>query len=126
MCWPWTKLKFETGLNAATMHTLTADDLAREPLQLLDDAALGQPSLVVRDGEPLLLAIPMGDGLDAAEVRMELAARLYDRNQISLGLAARLAGLTYVDMLDELGRRGIATIRLTPGELDRELAAFTD
>lgn len=108
------------------MHTLTADDLARQPLQLLDDAALGQPSLVVRDGEPLLLAIPMGDGLDAAEVRLELAARLYDRNQISLGLAARLAGLTYVDMFDELGRRGIATIRLTPGELDRELAAFAD
>lgn len=106
------------------MHTLSPDDLARQPQQLLDDAARGQASLVVRDGEPLVLVIPMGEGLDAAEVRLELAAHLYDRSQISLGLAARLAGLTYVDMLDELGRRGIATIRSAPGDLDRELAAF--
>ena len=106
------------------MHTLTADDLARQPLQLLDDAARGQPSLIVRDGEPLVLAIPMGEGLDALEVRLELASRLYDRGQISLGLAARLAGLSYGEMFDELGRRGIATLRLSPGDLDRELAAF--
>jgi predicted HTH domain antitoxin len=108
------------------MHTLSTDDLARQPMRLLDEAVRGRPSLVVRDGEPLLLAIPMGAGLDAAEVRLELAARLYDRGQISLGLAARLAGLTYVDMFEELGRRGIATLRLAPGELDRELAGFAD
>jgi predicted HTH domain antitoxin len=49
---------------------------------------------------------------------------LYDREQISLGRAAEIAGLAYADMMDELGRRGIATIRLRPGELERELAAF--
>jgi hypothetical protein len=27
-------------------------------------------------------------------------------------------------MIDELGRRGIDTIRITPGELERELANF--
>ena len=37
---------------------------------------------------------------------------------------ARIAGLAYSEMIDELGRRGIATIRLAPGELERELAAF--
>lgn len=44
------------------------------------------------------------------------------RGRISLGLGVRLAGKSYADMLDELGRRGIATIRLEPGELERELA----
>jgi predicted HTH domain antitoxin len=106
------------------MHTLTTEDVARQPQQLLDDAARGEPSLVTRAGEPVLLAVPLGAGLDTREVRLELAAQLYDREQISLGVAARIAGLSYSEMTDELGRRGIAVIRLDPGELERELAAF--
>jgi len=106
------------------MHTVTRDDLDRQPNRLLDDAARGEPSLVLQDGVPLMLAVPLGMGLDASEVRTELAARLFDREQISLGLAARIAGLTYGDMIDELGRRGIAVIRTTADELERELAAF--
>jgi predicted HTH domain antitoxin len=57
-------------------------------------------------------------------VLLELAVTLYDRGQLSLGRTAEIAGLTYGEMMDELGRRGIATMRLRPGELDRELAAF--
>ena len=106
------------------MHTLTAEDVARQPQQLIDDAARGELSLVTRSGEPVLLAVPLGAGLDAREVRLELAAQLYDREQISLGVTARIAGLSYGEMSDELGRRGIAVIRLEPGELERELAAF--
>lgn len=106
------------------MHTLTAEDLSRQPQRLLDDAARGQASLVTRAGEPVLLAVPLGAGVDTGEVRLELAARLYDSEQISLGVAARIAGLSYSSMIDALGERGIATIRLQPGDLERELAAF--
>ena len=67
-----------------------------------------------------MLAVITGDlGLE-----LELAARLYDHEQISLGVAARTAGVSYSEMIDELGRRDIAVIRLEPGELERELAAF--
>ncbi|MCC7100208.1 MAG: UPF0175 family protein [Rubrivivax sp.] len=106
------------------MHTLTAEDLARQPQRLLDGAARGEASLVTRAGEPVLLAVPLGAGVDTREVRLELAARLYERQQISLGVAARISGLSYSEMIDALGARGIATIRLEPGELERELAAF--
>lgn len=106
------------------MHTLTTEDLALQPQRLLDDAARGEASLVTRAGEPVLLAVPLGAGLDTREVRLELAARLYDSEQISLGVAARIAGLSYSEMIDALGARGIATIRLEPGDLERELAAF--
>jgi predicted HTH domain antitoxin len=68
----------------------------------------------------------MGKGLESQTVRLELAAALYDREQISLGLAARIAGLSYSEMIDELGQRAIPVIRLAPGELERELAAFGD
>lgn len=106
------------------MHTITTDDLQREPQRLLDDAQRGLPSIVTRDGEPVLLALPLGTDETSRAVRLDIAASLYDRDQISLGLAARIGGLCYSDMIDELGRRGIATIRLQPGELGQELAAF--
>lgn len=108
------------------MHTLTADELKRQPQQLIDDAQRGEPALVTRDGEPVLLAVPLGKGIESHEVRVHLAATLFDREQISLGLAARIAGLSYSEMIDELGRREIPVIRLSPGELERELAAFGD
>jgi predicted HTH domain antitoxin len=106
------------------MRTITADDLTRQPQRLIDDAQRGDSAIVTVGGEPVLLALPLGKGLDAQPVLLELAVTLFDREQISLGLAARLAGLPYSEMIDELGRRGIAVIRLAPGELERELAGF--
>lgn len=106
------------------MHTRSVEDLARHPQRLLEDAERGEMSLVTRAGQPVMLAVPLSGGLAAREVRLEIAARLYDHEQISLGVAARIAGLSYTDMIDELGRRDIAVVRLEPDELERELAAF--
>lgn len=106
------------------MHTLTTDDLARDPQRLLADAQRGEASLVMQGGSAVMLAVPLGKALESAELRLELAARLYDAEQISLGLAASMAGLPYSAMIDALGQRGIATIRTPPEELERELAAF--
>jgi predicted HTH domain antitoxin len=106
------------------MHTLTDDDIQREPRRLLDDAQRGQVTVVTTQGRPLLMTVPLDNGAPAPGALLDLAASLYDGEQISLGRAAEIAGLAYADMMDELGRRGIATLRLRPGELDRELAAF--
>ena len=70
------------------------------------------------------LTVPLADDSKTPAALLDLAATLYDQERISLGRAARIAGLSYSEMIDELGRRGIATIRLTPDELERELAAF--
>jgi predicted HTH domain antitoxin len=106
------------------MHTLTTDDLAQHPERLLDDARKGQADIVLASGEPLLLTVPLGSGADMRAVLTDLAATLFDREQVSLGVAARVAGLSYSEMVDELGRRNIAVIRLSAEELDRELAAL--
>jgi predicted HTH domain antitoxin len=103
------------------MHTLTVSDFSSQPQQLLADAARGEPSLVTQDGQPLLMAIPMGAGLEAREVRLELAVALFDRDQISVGIAARIAGLSIEDMIEELGKREIAVVRYDEGELAAEL-----
>ena len=106
------------------MHILTVDELRFQPQRLIDDAQRGEASIVTLAGEPVMLAMPLGRGVDSRGHLLELAATLFDRENISLGLAARIAGLSISEMIDELGRREISVIRLSPGELDRELAAF--
>lgn len=104
------------------MHTITTDDLLREPQQLLADVRQGELTVVTTDGRPVMLAVPLTDGVPMRSALIDLAAALFDREEISLGLAARIAGLSYSEMIDELGRRQIDTIRITPEELERELA----
>lgn len=103
------------------MHTLTTDDLNRRPQQLIDDAQRGVPALVLREGEPLFMSVPLGKGVESQAVRLEFAVNLYDRGQISLGLAAHIAGCSTSEMVDELGRRGIAVVRYDADDLTREL-----
>jgi predicted HTH domain antitoxin len=45
--------------------------------------------------------------LTPAQVRLELAVGLYAGRQVSLGRAARIAGVPYASFLHELGRRGL-------------------
>lgn len=104
------------------MHTLTEDDLEREPGRLLDDARKGHGDIVLRDGLPLMLTVPLASQAGTPEALIELAVALYDADHISLGRAAEVAGLPYASMVEELGRRGIATVRYSVEDLDRELA----
>ena len=106
------------------MHTLTEEDLQRAPQQLLADARRGELTVVTTNGRPMMLAVPLADGAPMRSALVELAAALFDREEISLGMAARIAGMGYSEMIDELGQRGIDTIRITPEELERELAAW--
>ncbi len=106
------------------MHTLTDEDLQRAPQQLLADARRGEITIVTTDGRPMLLAVPLADGVPMHVALVDLAAALFDREEISLGTAARIAGLSYSEMIDQLGQRQIDTIRITPEELQRELAAW--
>jgi len=106
------------------MHTLTDEDLQRAPQQLLAGARRGQITVVTNDGRPMMLAVPLADGAPMRTALVELAAAPFDREEISLGTAARIAGLSDSEMIDKLGRREIDTIRITPEELERELAAW--
>jgi predicted HTH domain antitoxin len=103
------------------MDTLTADELAAEPERLMADAERGEPALVTKDGVPVMMTIPLGQGLEALQVRLELAVRLYDREQISVGTAAQIAGLSLSEMLQELSRRQIPVVRYTDQEFKDEM-----
>ena len=106
------------------MHTVTDHEVKRDPLRPFEGALRGESTLVTAEGQAVMMALPLGTKANTPANLLDLAAQLYDSEQISLGRAAEIAGLGYGEMMDELGRRGIATIRLQPGELERELAAF--
>jgi len=103
------------------MHTMTTDEMREQLQDLLADAKRGEPALIVEDGEPLFMTVPMKLGLDAREVLLELAVSLYDREQVSIGIAARIACLSISEMIDELGKRQIPVIRYSAEEFEEEM-----
>ena len=103
------------------MDTLTVDEVNAQPQRLVADAVRGEPTMVTQDGKPVLMAVPMGAGLDAPEVRLELAVRLFDRDQISVGVAARIAGMSLNNMLSELSRRQIPVVRYSDDDFKDEM-----
>lgn len=103
------------------MSTLTAEELYAQPQRLLDDARKGQADVVTVDGEPAMLTLPLGPAGGDSSERLNLAISLYERDLVSLGLAAKVAGLPYARMVDELGARQIPVVRYGVDDLDREL-----
>jgi predicted HTH domain antitoxin len=104
------------------MHTLTADEVTEQPRRLLENALRGQADIVMLDGEPVMLTLPLGPAAGDAAERLALAITLYERDLVSLGLASKVAGLGYSQMIDELGRRQIPVVRYSVEDLDEELA----
>ena len=103
------------------MHTLTADEVNSQPGRLLADAQRGQSDIVTVGGEPVMLTLPLGVAAGSAAERLELGVTLYERDLLSLGLAAKVAGLGYSQMIDELARRKIAVVRYSTTDMDEEL-----
>ena len=104
------------------MHTLTAEELNDQPQRLLDDARRGQADIVLVEGEPAMLTLSLGEASGDSAERLNLAISLYEHDLVSLGLAAKVAGLSYSRMIDELGQRQIPVVRYSVEDLDRELA----
>jgi antitoxin (DNA-binding transcriptional repressor) of toxin-antitoxin stability system len=89
------------------MSALTSKELEQQPERLLDDARRGTPDVVTVQGEPIMLTLPLGQATGSSAERLALAVSLYERDVLSLGLAAKVAGLSCSQTIDELGRRQI-------------------
>lgn len=80
--------------------------------------------LTLQYPDDLLLASGKTRGAVEADLRFELAVRLFEVGQLSLGKAAELAGLNKLHFADELGRLKIPTINLDDAEIQTELRAL--
>ncbi len=107
------------------MRTFTVRDLREHAGELIRGAENGELSVVTKHGTPVFVAVPFDETLLREGVGTALAIKLFDEERISLGRAAKLAGLSVSAMIDMLGRHGIAVIRTTDEDLERELADFS-
>jgi len=48
----------------------------------------------------MVLAVPVSDGVPMQSALVDLAVPLYDREEMSLGMAARIAGMSHSEMID--------------------------
>jgi predicted HTH domain antitoxin len=106
-----------TRISGHAMGLISIEQFLEHPGQVLADARAGSIALVEQDGEPVLMVVPMGATLDNAAIRLELAVSLFDRGQIGIGVAARIAGLAISELIDELGRRRIPVVRSAAEDL---------
>lgn len=70
----------------------------------------------------LTLQLPDSLDLDAAELTMLVASRLYEEGRLSLGQAAELAGLSKPAFAQELGRYGVSLFNYPASDLARDIA----
>ena len=103
------------------MGSISVEQFLEHPDKLLSGAQGGEIAVVTQDGEQVFMAVPMGASLDSPGVRLELAVSLFDREQVSIGVASRIAGLSIGEMIDELGRRRIPVARYSREEFAEEM-----
>lgn len=71
--------------------------------------------------EALLVSSGQSDKEFESELRFLLATKLYELGKVSAGQAGKLAGMSRLQFLDELGRRGFTVIHLDAESVEDEL-----
>jgi prevent-host-death family protein len=106
------------------MDTFSIRDLRERSGDLVRELEAGHLALITKHGRPVGVTVPMTEALLQRGVPLALAIELFRVHAVSLGLAARIAGLATIEFLEELGRLGIPAVDYDPAELDAELKAL--
>lgn len=106
------------------MDTFTVRDLRERTGELIRDAESGKLSVITKHGRPVFLAVPFDEMLIREGIGLALAVRLFQQAEISLGKAARLAGMDRQAFMAELARRSIPITHQSATELENELEQF--
>lgn len=106
------------------MDTFSIRDLRERTGDLVRNAEAGQLSVVAKHGHPVFVAVPFSDTLLNNGVNVALAVRLYQDHMVSMGRAAKIAGMHLESFMECLGSLGIPVIDFDPAELEGELAAL--
>jgi predicted HTH domain antitoxin len=79
-------------------------------------------SVVAKHGQPVFIAVPFDESSITSGVKVSLALKLFRDHVVSLGRAAKLAGMTKVRFMGVLGAHGIPAVDYPSSDLDSELA----
>lgn len=82
------------------MKAFTTRDLRERTAEVVRVAEEGKMSVVTKRGKPVFVAVPFDEALLESGVRILLAIRLFDDGKLTLGQAARFAGIGVEEMID--------------------------
>ncbi len=106
------------------METFTIRDLRERTGELVRGAEEGKLSIVTKHGQGVFVAMPFDEAMLRSGVRVALAVKLFDEEALSLGKAAKLAGVSQSEFINHLGALRIPLARYADDELAQEVAAF--
>lgn len=106
------------------MESFTVRDLRERTGDLIRDAEAGKLSVITKHGQPVFVAVPFDEILLREGVRVALAVKLYDEEVVSLGKAAKLAGVSLIEFINHLGSLQIPVVRYGQADLEAELAGL--
>lgn len=69
----------------------------------------------------LAIKMPENTNLTELDLKMTLAAKLYETKQLSLGQAAELAEVSKRTFIELLGRYGVSLFNQSAGDLQRDI-----
>ena len=67
------------------------------------------------------LKLPEGVKITEDEIRMIIAARLFDLGELSSGQAAKMVGMSRREFLESVGKYGVSIFQYDADELKRDL-----
>ena len=108
----------------ANMESFTIRDLRERTGELVRACEQDRLSLLTKHGRPLGIIVPMDETLLKQGVATALAVQLFKEHTLSLGLAAKVAGMTLEEFMDYLGSIGVPVIDYDEDDLARELSAI--
>lgn len=104
------------------METFSIRELRERSGDLVRETERGHLALITKHGKPLCVTVPVTEEMMKIGVSIAIAVELFRAKTVSLGLAAKIAGVTYARFLDVLGQVGIPVVDYDPSELEREVA----
>jgi prevent-host-death family protein len=113
-----------TQLKEWAMETFSIRDLRERTGDLVRTAEAGQLSVVAKHGHPVFVAVPFDERLVANGVGIDLAVKLFEDGTVTLGRAAKLAGMCHEEFMDLLGTMAIPVVKYSAEEVDDEVNAF--
>ena len=70
------------------------------------------------------LQLPDSVRLSDADLKMILAAKLFEMGELSSGQAAKMVGITRREFLENVGKYGVSIFQYDPDEAEEDLAGL--
>jgi len=82
------------------------------------------PNVSLNISDDILLALNANEIELAHTVKVYSAMQLYRESKLSLGQAAKMAGMYKIEFMQECGRHDVPVIDYDPSELDEEMKSL--